>query len=293
MEYIIIKPNQQAVLNNLFQGNIISNSYYTKELFIECQNKHQISKRHLPIKIRTTLEFIEMLIDFYTPSNYKYFEDTNSNKISYGELIHLDLITNTEIYDNNTKYQGIFEEKHIIQYYNEIFAIIKQNNPIRTLNEKFNSLIESLSKYIGFSDRFQQYVIDLLNINFFVIEKEVRTPFETDYFSLIELLSNTINPKYKQLSKDLDSFIAGIDPITLSWIIEHKTFPPIWDETKKLKMRNDSKADIVRFADFFGFSIAQINRLFTPKVDSNNRNTVSREGINRILNKYPTLKKNI
>lgn len=292
MEYKIISPERKIDFDELFQGKKVSNDIYTIEKMIDCQEKFVTMKRKLSKEVLSTLEFIEILIDFYTPSQNKYITESGFAKISAGELIHLDTITNTQIFDDYKKYEGIYVEKHIKQYYNEVFSIIKQNNPFRALNEKFNALIEVISKFKGFNDRFEEYVVNFLDINnIIIIEREKASEVELDFYLLVEQIKNKINPIYIELAKDLEIYISGIDPITLSWIIEQHKLPPFWEETKKLKMKNDAKVDIVRFADFFGIGLSHINKIFTPKVVTHDRNKVSNGGIFRKLNKYPTLRK--
>lgn len=84
-------------------------------------------------------------------------------------------------------------------------------------------------------------------------KEEPKTEDKFDYESMVDILSPFIS--------------GGTIPIYKS-IVEKKVLPK---DSQSLRMKDNNKANIVRFADCFGIRISEINRIFNIKVKSNNR----------------------
>jgi hypothetical protein len=287
MEFKILKQQEINVLADLFGEKRISiQEIYTINYFKNTE-RFMLLKREktLSESVMATLDFIEILIDIFTPVRVMAISPNNKSLISYGDMVHTHVITNTEISEDNNKYEGVLTEKHTKQYYDEIFFLINQSNPDTSLQEKYKEILIKLKRINGFEERFFKFVIPLLELNYIISQI-------MSISALAHLIANIIDPIYTKLSDELSVYIPQIDPYTIYYISENKRLPAT-RKGNKLSIKGDKKVDIVRIADFFGLSISEINKIFTPAVDSNDRNKVSKEGIFKVLRKYPTLRKNI
>ena len=70
------------------------------------------------------------------------------------------------------------------------------------------------------------------------------------------------------MTDKLNTYIPNAKAPIYRSIIEYHVLPK---DTQKLTMLNNNKANIIRFADCFGISISEINRIFDIEVKSNNR----------------------
>jgi hypothetical protein len=284
MEYKILSNKQVQQFESYFNGQ---RTLVTKIEILEYQ-KLKVSDRQrfnqLPQSVRSCLIYIDILIEFAN----KIVEERNIKgqiSITFGEYLHLLVTTQNEIYDDYKKYIGINTEKHVIQYFNEIKSLLQVNTEI---SQDAVNRAASLIKNHGFlQKKYQKFVVPLFELEGYVRPNNN----ETNIFTLLEQALQILDPKLIALSQDLSEFIVGIDPFVLTSIIQHKQIP-LYKPTKKLTMKSDRKADIVRFADFFGLSISEINFIFDPPVDSNDRNKKAKTGgILTVLNKYKSLRK--
>lgn len=287
MEFKILKQQEINVLTDLFGEKTISIQSIYLDSYSKNTERFMLLKREktLSESIIASLDFIEILIDIFTPVRVMAISPNNKSLISYGNMVHNHIIANTEISEDNNKYEGVLTEKQTKQYYDEVFFIINQNKPNVSPKENYKEILLKLKRINGFEERFFKWVIPLLELEP-IIDQIMSIS------ALTHLISNIIDPVYVNMANDLNEIIPGIDPLTLYYLSEKKRLPAIRNSIK-LRIKGDKKVDIVRIADFFGLTISEINKIFTPKVDSNDRNKDSKEGIFRVLNKYPSLKKNI
>lgn len=73
---------------------------------------------------------------------------------------------------------------------------------------------------------------------------------------------------YKLMNKLLYPYIPNGTELIYKSIVERHVLPK---DAQPLKMKNNNKANIIRFADCFEISISEINQIFDIIVDSNNR----------------------
>ena len=286
MESKILKQQEINVLTDLFgEKTILIQSIYI-DSYSKNTERLMLLKRgkKLSESVTASLDFIEILIDIFTPVRVMAISPNNKSLISYGEMVHTYIITNNDISEDNNKYEGVLTEKHTKQYYDEVFFIINQSKPNVSPKEFYKEILLKLKRIDGFEERFFKWVVPLLELEA-IIEQIMSIS------ALTHLISNIIDPIYVNLANDLYEFIPGIDPLTIYYLSERKKLPAFRNSIK-LRIKGDKKVDIVRIADFFGLTISEINKLFTPLVDTNDRNKVSKEGIYRVLNKYPSLRKN-
>lgn len=112
------------------------------------------------------------------------------------------------------------------------------------------------------NDFVEDYVEDLDDFNQYV---------DNEFQKVINNTDNIItNDKYNYelMYVKLNTYILNATASIYRSIIEYHVLP---EDTQKLTMSNNNKANIIRFADCFGIRISEINRIFNIKVKSNNR----------------------
>ena len=108
----------------------------------------------------------------------------------------------------------------------------------------------------------KDYVEDLIDFNQYVDKEFQKVINNTD-----NIITND-KYNYELMTDKLNTYIPNAKAPIYRSIIEYHVLPK---DTQKLTMLNNNKANIIRFADCFGISISEINRIFGIKVKSNNR----------------------
>lgn len=202
------------------------------------------------------------------PKNDKY-KDCNLDNIDnasvkykgiYDTIYHR-MTRNIEFYDNLI-WHKFFNEQH-----NGVKGVRTADEICLFYKELIDFLeIDDIDKYVDFTD----YVQRLESEGRLSIDKydSNQSTNPANISNNVERNRNDDKFNYKLMHDLLYSYIPnGTEPIYKS-IVERHVLPK---DAQSLKMKDDKKSDIVRFADCFKISIREINMIFDIKVKANDR----------------------
>lgn len=185
------------------------------------------------------------------PVNYKGIYDTIYHKIGVDLKIYDNLIWHKFFNEEYNGVKGVRTANEICLFYKELMHLLG---------------IDDDELYVNFTTYIQDFgskgMLDKDNND----SNQSTNP--ANISNNVERNRNDDKFNYKLMHDLLYSYIPnGTEPIYKS-IVERHVLPK---DAQSLKMKDDIKANIIRFADCFGISISEINQIFDIKVDSNNR----------------------
>lgn len=185
------------------------------------------------------------------PVNYKGIYDTIYHKIGVDLKIYDNLIWHKFFNEQHNGVKGVRTADEICLFYKELIDFLE---------------IDDIDKYVEFTDYVQELGYEgRLSIDKYDSNQSTNP---ANISNNVERNRNDDKFNYKLMPDLLYSYIPnGTEPIYKS-IVERHVLPK---DAQPLKMKNNIKANIIRFADCFGISISEINQIFDIKVDSNNR----------------------
>jgi hypothetical protein len=225
--------------------------------------------------IEETKEFIDIRIYHLIDSSYKKYENDWDNFMKDFDEVFQEGIDNyfeLGIFDNNNlKLKKLFSKdeyrqlKFILDRLREIrdekdVVKIKESTAVSNDSSNQNTQIQPNIN----NETYKEKQTHNIQKN----KEEPKTEDKFDYESMVDILSPFIS--------------GGTIPIYKS-IVEKKVLPK---DSQPLRMKDNNKANIVRFADCFGISIPQINKIFEITVQNKDRNKESRSDFFILLRGY-------
>lgn len=182
------------------------------------------------------------------PVNYKGIYDTIYHKIGVDSKIYDNLIWHKFFNEEYNGVKGVRTADEICLFYKELMDLLG---------------IDDIDKYVEFTDYVQE-----LGYEGRLSKDKNDANQSTNPTNNVEINRTDDKFNYKLMSELLYSYIPNGTELIYKSIVERNVLPK---DAQPLKMKNNKKANIVRFADCFSISITKINNIFDIKVDSNNR----------------------